>query len=259
MIGLLFFESIFKHKIKISFRPLPPKITRELIYYCGTLFVSGLGLSLLNLADQQLVSRYLGLEASGIYITAIFMVMVIEIPRRFVGEISAPIIAQAFGSNNLKSINEHYKKASINLFLLGGLIYLLIVTNLDNIYLIMPKGQIYEAGRNVVILTGLAKLINLLFSINDGIISMSKYYHFNMVITLFLGLLMIGSDAILIPRYGLIGAAAALLLVFTFHGLFKLILLKITYNFFPFTSKTFYGILTILGVLLINYFIPLFI
>ena len=257
MISLLFFESICKHKIKISFKPLPPKITRELIYYCGTLFVSGLGLSLLNLADQQLVSRYLGLEASGIYITAIFMVMVIEIPRRFVGEISAPIIAQAFGSNNLKSINEHYKKASINLFLLGGLIYLLIVTNLDNIYLIMPRGQIYEAGRNVVILTGLAKLINLLFSINDGIISMSKYYHFNMVITLFLGLLMIGSDTILIPRYGLIGAAAALLLVFTFHGLFKLILLKITYNFFPFTSKTFYGILTILGVLLINYFIPL--
>ena len=64
------------------------------------------------------------------------------------------------------------------------------------------------------------------FSINDGIISMSRYYHFNMIITLFLGLLMIGSDTILIPRYGLIGAATALLLVFTFHGLFKLILLK---------------------------------
>ena len=259
MIGLLFFESINKHKIKISFKPLPPKITRELIYYCGTLFISGLGLSLLNLADQQLVSRYLGLEASGIYMTAIFMVMVIEIPRRFVGEISAPIIAQAFGSNNLKSINEHYKKASINLFLLGGLIYLLIIANLDNIYLIMPKGQIYETGKNVVILAGLAKLINLLFSINDGIISMSKYYHFNMVITLFLGLLMIGSDIILIPRYGLIGAATALLLVFTVHGLFKLVLLKITYNFFPLTSKTFLGVLTILGVLSINYFIPLLI
>ena len=257
MIGILFFESIYKHKIKISFKPLPPKITRELIYYCGTLFISGLGLSFLNLADQQLVSRYLGLEASGIYMTAIFMVMVIEIPRRFVGEISTPIIAQAFGSNNLDSINEHYKKASINLFLMGGLIYLLIITNLDNIYLIMPEGQIYAAGRNVVILTGLAKLINLLFSLNDGIISMSKYYHFNMVLTLFLGLIMIGSDTILIPRYGLIGAATALLVVFTFHGLFKLILLKITYNFFPFTGKTFLGALTILGVFLINYFIPI--
>ena len=77
-----------------------------------------------------------------------------------------------------------------------------------------------------------------------------------MIITLFLGLLMNGSDTILIPRYGLIGAATALLLVFTFHGLFKLILLKITYNFFPFTSKTFLGALTILGVLLVNHFIP---
>ena len=81
----------------------------------------------------------------------------------------------------------------------------------------MPKGQIYEAGRNVVILVGLAKLINLLFSLNDGIISMSKYYRFNMLLTLFLGLLMIGSDIILIPKYGLIGAAAALLGVFTLH------------------------------------------
>ena len=259
LVAFLFFESIYKYKIKISFKPLPPKIARELIYYCGTLFISGLGLSFLNLADQQLVSRYLGLEASGIYMTAIFMVMVIEMPRRFVGEISAPIISEAFGSGNLSSINEHYKKASINLFLLGGIIYVLIIINLDNIYAIMPKGQIYEAGRNVVILVGLAKLINLLFSLNDGIISMSKYYRFNMLLTLFLGLLMIGSDIILIPRYGLIGAAAALLVVFTLHGLSKLILLKMTYNFFPFTTKTILAALTILGLVLINYCIPLLI
>ena len=95
--------------------------------------------------------------------TAIFMVMVIEMPRRFVGEISAPIISEAFGSGNLASINEHYRKASINLFLLGGLIYVLIIINLDNIYAIMPKGQIYEAGRNVVILVGLAKLDQFAF------------------------------------------------------------------------------------------------
>ena len=259
LITLLFFESLYKYKIKISFKPLTPKITRELIYYCGTLFISGLGLSFLNLADQQLVSRYLGLETSGIYMTAIFMVMVIEMPRRFVGEISAPIISEAFGSGNLTIINEHYRKASINLFLLGGLIYVLIIINLDNIYAIMPKGQIYEAGRNVVILVGLAKLINLLFSLNDGIISMSKYYRFNMLLTLFLGLLMIGSDIILIPKYGLIGAAAALLGVLTLHGLSKLILLKMTYNFFPFTTKTILAALTILGLLLINCFIPLLI
>ena len=255
LIGLLFIESIYKYKIKISFKPLSSQITRELIYYCATLFISGLGLSILNLADQQLVSRYLGLEANGIYMTAIFMVMVIDMPRRFVGEISAPIISEAFGTNNLTSINEHYKKASVNLFLLGGLIYLLIIVNLDNIYAIMPKGHIYEAGRNVVILVGLAKLINLLFSLNDGIISMSKYYRFNMILTLFLGLLMICSDVILIPQYGLIGAASALLIVFTLHGLFKLILLKMTYNFFPFTSKTILVALTILGLLLINCFI----
>ena len=115
LIGLLFIESIYKYKIKISFKPLSSQITRELIYYCATLFISGLGLSILNLADQQLVSRYLGLEANGIYMTAIFMVMVIDMPRRFVGEISAPIISEAFGTNNLTSINEHYKKASINL------------------------------------------------------------------------------------------------------------------------------------------------
>ena len=259
LITLLFFESLYKYKIKISFKPLTPQITRELIYYCGTLFISGLGLSFLNLADQQLVSRYLGLETSGIYMTAIFMVMVIEMPRRFVGEISAPIISEAFGSGNLTIINEHYRKASINLFLLGGLIYVLIIINLDNIYAIMPKGQIYEAGRNVVILVGLAKLINLLFSLNDGIISMSKYYRFNMLLTLFLGLLMIGSDIILIPKYGLIGAAAALLGVLTLHGLSKLILLKMTYNFFPFTTKTILAALTILGLLLINHFIPLLI
>ena len=88
---------------------------------------------------------------------------------------------------------------------------------------------------------------------------MSKYYHFNMIMTLFLGLVMIGSDIILIPRYGLIGAATALLVVFTLHGLLKLILIKMTYDFFPFTTKTILGALIILGLLLINHFIPILI
>ena len=78
------------------------------------IFLSGLGMSLLTLADQQLVSSYLGLSANAIYTTAIFMVMIIELPYRFVSEISAPILSMPLQKRILmKSIITIKKHPSI--------------------------------------------------------------------------------------------------------------------------------------------------
>jgi O-antigen/teichoic acid export membrane protein len=234
----MYFESVVKYKVKISMSSIDKSLTNEFVKFCLIIFLSGIGASFLALADQQLISKYLGLGANGIYTTAIFMVTVIELPKRFVGEISAPLIAKAFAAGEFDNINEHYKKASINLFLTGGILLLLLVINLDNIYMIMPNGSAYETGKQIVIIIGLAKLINLLFSLNDSIIAMSKFYKYNMLLIVVLGIGMISADIFLIPRFGMVGAAYALFTVLFFHGFLKMVLLKIKFNFFPFTVKT---------------------
>ena len=77
----------------------------------------------------------------------------------------------------------------------------------------------------------------MLFSINDSIIAISKYYKFNMALILILGIAMIGADMLLIPEFGLLGAAYAYFAVFTVYNILKMLLLKITSNLFPFTKK----------------------
>ncbi|NQW28061.1 MAG: oligosaccharide flippase family protein [Flammeovirgaceae bacterium] len=256
---ILYVESVVKFKIKISFNLLPTAVIKEFIRYCSVIFLSGLGMSLLTLADQQLVSSYLGLSANAIYTTAIFMVMIIELPYRFVSEISAPILSNAFAKKDFNEINNHYKKASINLFLIGSLLYLLLVINLDNIFQLMPSGQFYAAGKSVVLIAGFTKLINMLFSINDSIIAISKYYKFNMALILILGIAMIGADMLLIPEFGLLGAAYAYFAVFTVYNILKMLLLKITSNLFPFTKKTIFAMALMATLYMLNFSFPFFI
>ena len=52
----------------------------------------------------------------------------------------------------------------------------LVVTNLNSIYTIMPNGRLYDDGYYIVIVLGLAKLMDMTFSLNGEIMYLSKYY-----------------------------------------------------------------------------------
>lgn len=211
---------------------------KEILTYGFIGILSGLGMTIVIQIDQIMVTKYLGLAANGVYSTALFMAVVIEYPRRFISQISYPIMAEDFANKNYAALNEHYKKASINQLILGILIFLGIVINLENIYGMMPNGAAYQDGFWVVVIYGLVKLVDMGFSLNGEIISLSKYYKYNTVFIVFLTFLTIMTNLWLIPKFGIIGAALATMISYLIFNIFKYIMLKVKFGFEPFNLKT---------------------
>lgn len=93
--------------------------------------------------------------------------------------------------------------------LVCGLVFLLIWVNIDTLYHFVPNRDVYEAGKWVVLLIGLGKLSDVLFSVNGEIIVFSRFYVFNITATLLMAITVILLNLLFIPRYGIEGAALA--------------------------------------------------
>ncbi len=205
--------------------------------------------------DLQMVTSLMSLEYTAIYSTAFYIAIVIEMPKGAIGNISAPIVAKSFEDNDISSIRHLYKRISVNQAIIGTLLFIGIVANLHDIFALIPKSQDYKLGFMVVIIIGIAKLIDMIFSINSVILMMSKYYKINILTIFILAICSILFNSWLIPIYGMEGAALASLLSLLLFNLAKATFVYITLKIHPFEIKT----LSVLGIGAICYFASTFI
>jgi O-antigen/teichoic acid export membrane protein len=251
-----YFISLKAASIRLKFNHLrKTELTRVLKYGLFTL-IGASGTQIVLQIDSLMVAGIKGLDATGIYTIAFFIGTIIEIPKRSITQITTPLMARAFQNGNMKEVAQYYKQTSINQLVIGGLLLLGVWANLESIYMIMPNSEVYEAGFNVVLLIGLGKLTDMLFGVNGEIIVLSKYYRFNVVTVAILAIAIIIGNLILIPNYGIEGAAAASLAAMLLFNLIKFFFVFVKFKIQPFSINTikFLGIVAI--VILLNLGIP---
>lgn len=191
------------------YKSIPSQKKKEILAYSTLSLVTSGSMIILGKLDSLMVTGLAGLAANAIYTTAFYMATVIEIPKRAISQTSATLIARAFADHNMSEVKTIYQKSALNQFIIGALLLIGIWANLDNIFQLMPKGEIFQAGAIVVVWVGAAKLLDMAFGPNSEIIVMSRYYWFNMITLIFLAVVVIASNSYLIPRFGLRGAAYA--------------------------------------------------
>src|SRR5690606_6693539 len=143
-----------------------------------------------------------------------------------------------------KGLLELYEKSSLNLLIISGLIFLLIVTNVSQQYELIPVE--YQISFSIVILIYCAKLYDNLLGNNNSILFNSDYYRLVLAIGVFLAGLAFVLNILLIPQLGLLGAALATFLAFACYNTIKLVIVQKKFKIHPFTRQTFYGLLLIL-------------
>ena len=216
------------HKLK-----LPELLKYSLLSFAGTA-----GLVIIGKVDSIMVSGLLGLAANAVYTTAFYMATVIEIPKRALSQVAMPLIARAFEKKDMRDIQIIYQKTSINQFIIGALMLIGVWANLDNIFQLVPKTEFYEAGKYVVIIVGFGKLIDMIFGPSSEIIVLSKYYGFNIILIILLAGSIVFANNLLIPAYGINGAAIGTAMVLIFFNLIKFIFIWATLKMQPFSSGT---------------------
>ena len=224
-------------KLFMSFNKIKFKI-KEIFNYSAYSFI-GLSSNIIVLnIDVLMVTSLLGLSETGIYTTAFYIGMIIEIPRRAISQISIPYISENIKEQNFKKIEKNYKDISIHQMIIGVLFYMILILNIDNIFNLIPNSEKFYSGKDTVYIIGLSKLIIMSFSYNSELISLSKYYKFTVITIICLAILTIGLNLFLIPIFGMIGAAYASLISITFYNLLKHIFIKYKMKISPFSINS---------------------
>jgi O-antigen/teichoic acid export membrane protein len=224
--------------LNTNFKLIPKKKYREIFSFGLFGLLNGLGAKTTFFIDTLMVSSQLDFTSTGVYNICVFIANSIVQPVRSIAGISQPIISKAFKENNMEEIRNIYKKSSLNLLIFGIFLFLLIWCNIEGLFSIMSNTKPMMAGRWVVLILGMTKLIDMATSINFEIIYYSRYYRFNLFAVLTLGILNVIFNLWLIPLYGINGAAIATFLSVSLFNLAKFLLIWIKFKMIPFTPKT---------------------
>ena len=222
-------------------------LVKDISQFAAFGLLGNIGAILATRIDTFMVSSMIDLGATGVYTIALFVATVVGVPMKSAYTIYGPVVAKAWSEQNLSKIANDYKSTSLNLVIIGVLILIGIWASVDYFFEIIPNGTTYIEGKYVILLLGLAKLVDMSTSLNTHIIAYSKFYKFNLYISLVLAVLNIGLNILLIPIFGLIGVAMATLFSGIVFNIGKVIFVQWKFKMQPF-SKNMLGVLGIAGI-----------
>ncbi len=222
-------------RIEFSFKL--PNNSKSVFVYSFFIILSGSIANMLLDIDKNMIGQYIKIENIAYYSVAIFIATVISVPSRAMHQITYPITAKLMTEGKYDELNDLYKKTSITLQIIGGLVFLGILVNINQLYLLLPQN--YRGGIFVVFAIGLSKYFDLILGNNNAIIFNSKYYKAVLFLGLLLAFLAVSLNMIFIPMYGINGAAIATLISITLYSIAKLLFVVLKMKLYPFSHKTY--------------------
>lgn len=211
------------------------------------------GLLVLNI-DSIMINKMLDLSSTGIYAITFFFGTVILIPSRSLLKISSVIIADSWKNKDMPTINSIYFKSCLNQFILAMLLFVGIWANIHNIFHILPPE--YEAGKYVIFFISLSGVIQMAGGTSNMILFTSPRYRTHTYFMIVLVVLLIASNLIFIPRYGITGAALASALSFLVFNLLKFIYLSSVFHLKPYNYKIFLVLVFGIATYFLNLLLP---
>ena len=198
--------------------------------------LSALGSSLAFKLDTTMVTGIMDTTATGIYKIANNIGNFITIPLSGIFAITAPIISKAIHNNELTEVKRIYQRSSGILIVIGTYFLAGLAACVPDLFGIIPDGSemVIAGAYAVVFLIALAKFMDMATSVNSYIITYSKYYKYSLYFLLILAAGNTVLNLILIPKYGIIGAALASFIALVVFNLLKTGFIKMKFGFWPF-------------------------
>jgi len=186
-------------------------------------------------ADVLMLGSY-DLKYAGIYGIGSLIGNIVQVPSQSLRQIAAPLISRHFEEDNIAEIGNLYRKTCMIQLISGLFIYLGIILNLDTLFTIWRPE--FAPAKMVIVLLGSARLVAGSTGLNGRIIVESKYFRMNFIFNLLMGIMVIATNAWLIPKYQIFGAATASALTITVISALKVLFVYSKFGLQPFDYKT---------------------
>lgn len=251
-------KRIVDFKFSLNWNLLTKKEYHAIFIFAGFHALMGISGTLMGFLDGQLLTIYdkNGLASVSIYTNAVFIATLVSIPFR---AMSAPVnadISRAYAQNLHEKVKDSYSRSGLNIFIASAFMCVLISCNLHNALAIMPKG--YEAVFGVTLIMLIGRLVDSGTGLNDLALNMSPYYKINFYLSTGMVLLMIVLFRVLIPPFGVYGAAWVFSIALTAFNLAKTYFVWKKMNLHPFSKGTLTTLFIGASVTAMVFFIPKF-
>ncbi len=224
----------------------------KVLKYTSLIIVAGSVANLILEIDKFMLGYYVDIEKVAYYGVAIYIASVIGVPLRSLHQIISPVTAKLLNENNKVELKSLYQKSSLNLFIISGFIFLLIILNINELYLLIPEK--FSGGLLIVILIGVAKVGDNLLGNNNAILFNSDYYRMVLLLGVFLVIITVVLNMIFIPLFGINGSAIATFIAILIYNMAKILFVKYAFNMMPFTIATLKTLGLIVACVVMFYF-----
>ncbi len=255
ILNAIYIATLGKFSLKHDFSYIEKPLRKKITNYTGFLLLSSLSGIIVTRIDMFMLGGMKGLDDIAVYSIAMYMAAIIEIPTRSLQAISSPVVAQAIKENNREKAREIFRKVSLNQLLISSVIFIFLWINIDTIYYYIPNSETYSAGKYVVLFVGISNIFSTMSSFSGTILSYSKYYYFSLFFMFALTFLTFALNYLLIPIYGVSGAAFATMCTFLIYNSLLLTFVNWKLKLHPFSVNMLKILTIIAGLLLLNYFV----
>ncbi|MDP2088951.1 MAG: oligosaccharide flippase family protein [Flavobacteriaceae bacterium] len=233
LVMFLYAITVYKPKFKLV---IPPNI-KEILSFSAYIIMAGSAGTILLEIDKFMIPQMKQIAEVAYYSVGIYIATVVALPTRAMQQIITPITAKELNENNLSEVEKLYKSSSINLLIIGGLLFLLINLNLADMYLIINKPE-FANGFWIVLFISMAKLYEMALGTGNAIISNSAYYRIYFYLSLAMALAVIFLNKWLIGLLGIDGAAIATFLVVFLFNTIKIFFIRLKFDVQPFSINS---------------------
>lgn len=258
-IGILIFYvfRLGKFYFRLPDRNIFSKVQiKTMLGYGGFTLLGGLGVNVILTIDRSMLAGEKGLISAGIFIIASYIANIIEIPKKAISQISIPYLSDALRLEKHSEVKQLTQKSALHQLLVGGIFFLVLWINIDDIFRFLPKGETYAEGKYVVLLIGLVKLFDIATGLNTEIILYSKYFRWATILIVSAAVVSFLLNLWLIPPFGYIGAAAATVATTFILSIAKMWLIWTKFKIQPITQQTVKLVITLLLLYFLSLLIP---
>ena len=225
---------------------------REILTYSLFGFLGNIGNYIAIKIDSYMIGEFISFEENGIYNNIYSIISLIVVPQMGLFNLSAPIINKVLANGDYNELDRFHKKTSLSLFFLGLVLFCCIAVGFPYLADFMKNGEDLRSSEPIVWVLGFAMLFDLATGFNGHIISLSRYYKFNIVVMLILAVLTITTNMLFLKHtdLGILGIAMAYAISLSLFNIIKIIFNYIKFKVFPLGIEMMYAM--ILGCISIN-------
>ena len=218
---------------------------KEVLNYSFYGFLGNIGNFIAVKIDSVMIGEFLGFEPNGVYNTLYSIISLITVPAMGLYSISAPVITKHLAENNFEELDRMHKKSSLVLFFMGFVLLSCVLVGFPYLTYFIKNGELLRQSEPVIWVLGFAMLFDLATGFNGHIISLSKYYRFNIVVMLFLALTTVTLNLYFLnsTNLELFGVAIATAISLTLFNIAKIVFNYIKFGVFPLTIEMMYALI----------------